>query len=185
MNSGIAAPLALAVVWLASLATPGAAQDDPAPYPGWTHSGSLYLLTTPEGANLPASASEEGFPLLVRLRRDLFDFSQAKPGGEDIRFSSGGKPLAYQVEEWDVARGTACLWVRLPTIKGDARQEIRMHWGRAAAASESSGSAVVHESIHVHVAKARQPDGQLHPQHTGVRPQSPPRRPALVPVWEA
>jgi len=39
----------------------------PAQYAGWQHSGSVYLLTTPEGANLPASASEDGFPLLVRL----------------------------------------------------------------------------------------------------------------------
>jgi hypothetical protein len=31
---------------------PAAAQ-----YPEWQHSGSLYLLTTPEGADLPASAS--------------------------------------------------------------------------------------------------------------------------------
>lgn len=140
--AGIAAPLALAVVWLASLAAPGGAQ----PYPGWAHSGSLYLLTTPEGANLPASASEEGFPVLVRLRRDFFDFSQAKPGGEDVRFSADGKPLAYQVEEWDASRGTACLWVRVPAIKGNARQELRMHWGRADAAGESSGSAVFNES---------------------------------------
>ena len=116
------------------------------PYAEWNHSGSFFLLTTPEGANLPASASEEGFPVLVRLQRDFFDFSQAKPGGEDIRFSADGKPLAYQLEEWDASRGTACLWVRLPAIKGNARQEIRMHWGRADSASESSGSAVFNES---------------------------------------
>jgi hypothetical protein len=65
-----------------------------AQYPGWQHSGSLYILTTPEGANLPASASEDGFPLLVRLHKDFFDFSQAKAQGEDIRFSTsaGGPP---------------------------------------------------------------------------------------------
>ena len=31
-----------------------------AQYPGWQHSGSLYILTTPEGANLPAKASDQG-----------------------------------------------------------------------------------------------------------------------------
>jgi hypothetical protein len=44
-------------------------------YQGWLHSGSIYILTTPEGADLPASTSEEGFPLLVRLHKDFFDFS--------------------------------------------------------------------------------------------------------------
>ena len=102
-----------------------------AQYPGWQHSGSVYLLTTPEGANLPASASEDGFPLLVRLHRDFFDFSQAKPAGEDLRFStSTGTPLAYQIEEWDAAKGTASIWVRIPTIKGNSRQETQAALGQ-------------------------------------------------------
>lgn len=118
-----------------------------APYLGWQHTGSIYLLTTPEGANLPASASEQGFPLLVRLHQDFFDFSQAKPNGEDVRFSgSTDEPLPYQVEEWDAADGMASIWVRLPLIRGNTRQEIRMHWGKADAASESSGAAVFNES---------------------------------------
>jgi len=118
-----------------------------AQYPGWQHSGSLYLLTTPEGANLQASASEEGFPLLVRLHKDWFDFTQAKANGEDIRFSSSaGAPLAYQIEEWDAAKGAASIWVRVPLIKGNERQELKMFWGKADAASESSGNAVFNES---------------------------------------
>ncbi|MBE3134363.1 MAG: DUF2341 domain-containing protein, partial [Acidobacteria bacterium] len=118
-----------------------------AQYAGWQHSGSVYLLTTPEGANLPAAASEDGFPLLVRLHKEFFDFSQAKANGEDVRFAtSTGTPLAYQVEEWDAAAGTASLWVRVPTIKGNARQEIKLHWGKPDAASESSGPAVFNES---------------------------------------
>ncbi len=44
------------------------------PYAAWQHSGALFILTTPEGADLPASASEEGFPLLVRLDKAWFDF---------------------------------------------------------------------------------------------------------------
>ena len=119
----------------------------PAQYAGWQHFGSIYLLTTPEGANLPASASEDGFPLLVRLHKDFFNFSQAKAQGEDIRFStSTGTPLACQVEEWDAAIGTASIWVRVPTIKGNARQEIKLYWGKADATSESSGAAVFNES---------------------------------------
>ncbi|MCU0979121.1 MAG: DUF2341 domain-containing protein, partial [Pirellulaceae bacterium] len=118
-----------------------------AQYPGWQHSGSIHLLTTPEGANLPASASEDGFPLLVRLNGDWFDFRQAKPNGEDLRFSTAtGTPLAYQIEQWDAAQGAASIWVRIPNIKGNSQQEIRLHWGKADAASESNGAAVFNES---------------------------------------
>lgn len=132
-------PIASLFVGLTSLAS--------AQYQGWRYSGSVYLLTTPEGANLPESASEEGFPVLVRLYKDSFPFSQAKPNGDDIRISSdAGKPLAYEIESWDATAGTANIWVRLPMIKGNARQQIHLHWGKADAASESNGKAVFNES---------------------------------------
>jgi len=106
-------------------------QTASAQYQGWQHSGSLYILTTLEGANLPATASESGFPLLVRLDKNWFNFSQAKSHGEDIRFTtSAGKPLAHQVEQWDAAGGTASIWVRIPAIRGNARQEIKIFWAR-------------------------------------------------------
>ncbi len=113
------------------------------PYSGWQKHGSLFLITTPEGANLPAEALVKDFPLLVRLHRDFFDFKEAKPHGEDIRFSlSEGTPLPYEIEEWNPAAGLASIWVRIPIIRGNARQEIMMHWGRSEAASESRGAAV-------------------------------------------
>ena len=113
-----------------------------AQYPGWSHTGSITILTTPEGANLPAAATEKDFPVLVRLHQDWFDFSQAMPGGEDLRFSADGKALAYQVEEWDASHGMASIWVRIPLIKGNARQQVNLHWGKAGATSESDGAAV-------------------------------------------
>ena len=118
-----------------------------APYPAWQHSGVLTILTTPEGADLPAAAVAEDFPLLVRLHKDWFDFKQAKADGADVRFStSAGAPLPYQIEEWDAANGSASIWVRIPRITGNARQALRMHWGKADAVSESSGKAVFNES---------------------------------------
>lgn len=129
--------LSAGIAILAALLQPAVAQ-----YADWQHSGSLYIITTPEGADLPASTAESNFPLLVRLNKYNFDFSQAKSGGEDIRFSAGGIPLAYQVEEWDPANGTASIWVRIPAINGNARQEIKLHWGKADAASASSAAAV-------------------------------------------
>ena len=116
-------------------------------YQAWQHTGTLTILTTPEGANLPAAAAVEDFPLLVRLHRDWFDFKQAEANGADLRFSSSmGAALPYQIEEWDAANGTASVWVRIPRIAGNARQSIHVHWGKADAASESSGTAVFNES---------------------------------------
>ncbi|MEQ2009367.1 MAG: DUF2341 domain-containing protein [Limisphaerales bacterium] len=126
---------------------PAQAQSPTRAYVGWQHSGALTILTTPDGANLPAGAAVEGFPLLVRLHKDWFDFKQAKPDGADVRFADHtGKALAYQIEEWDAAGGTASVWVRVPRIEGNARQAIRVHWGKADAVSESSGKAVFNES---------------------------------------
>ena len=116
-------------------------------YQAWQHSGALTILTTPEGADIPAGVVVEGFPLLVRLSGDWFDFKQAKAGGEDVRFStSAGVALPYEIEEWDAARGAASVWVRMPRIEGNAKQPIRVSWGNADAVSESNGAAVFNGS---------------------------------------
>ncbi len=117
------------------------------PYAAWSHTSAFAILTTPEGADLPATASVEQFPLLVRLSDNWFDFSQAKDNGEDLRFSSeAGEPLAYEIEEWDKAKGKASIWVRVPKITGNSQQALRMHWGKTDAAAESNAKAVFNES---------------------------------------
>ncbi len=126
-----------------------AAQTDSASsaYRNWPHSGALTILTTPDGADLPKGTIVEEFPLLIRLNKEWFDFTQAKAGGEDIRFSTEtGKVLTYEIEEWDAAKGTATIWVRIPHIEGNSRQTLHIHWGKADAASESSAKAVFNES---------------------------------------
>jgi len=116
----------LIALLLIGIAQSGQAKPQ-APYAEWKHFGSLYVLTTPDGANLPASASEKNFPLLVRLHKDFFSFSQAKANGEDLRFATPtGAPLAYQIA-WDTVNGHASIWVRIPEIKGNARQEIKLY----------------------------------------------------------
>jgi len=117
-----------------------------AQYGSWSYSGAININTTPGGANLSSTASENDFPLLVKLHKDFFNFSQAKSGGADIRFSSNGNSLAYQIEEWDATAGTAIIWVKVPNIKGNAIQAINIHWGNVGASSESSGSAVFSSS---------------------------------------
>ena len=114
---------------------------------GRERQGSLYLLTTPDGANLPASVTLTDFPVLIRLRRETFPFAQAQPHGEDLRITdSKGTPLAFQIEQWDAQAGTASLWVRVPKIMGNDRQELRLHWGDPAAKSAASGPAVFNAS---------------------------------------
>ena len=118
-----------------------------AQYADWKQSGSVFILSTPESADLPATVSVAEFPVLVRLHKDSFDFTKAQPQGQDIRFaSSDGVPLAYQIDEWDAARGEASVWVRVPKIVGNARQELRVFWGKEDAKSESNGAAVFNES---------------------------------------
>ncbi|MCH1442010.1 MAG: DUF2341 domain-containing protein, partial [Rubripirellula sp.] len=121
-------------------------RETAAQYGDWKHAGSMYIVTTPDGANLPASALEKDFPLLVRLNKDFFDFSQANPQGEDIRFSANGKPLTYQIECWDASAGNAAVWVKIPTIKGNDQQAIKMHWGNDKVSSESNGEQVFQTS---------------------------------------
>ena len=105
----------------------------------------MYILTTADGANLPASASLEGFPLLVRINGDFLDFSQCKADGADIRFSAeDGAPLPFRIEEWDSAGRSAAIWVRIPRIAGNARQVLRIHWGNPGAEAASDGKAVFH-----------------------------------------
>ena len=117
-----------------------------AQYDDWKNSGSIYILTTPEGADLPASASLIDFPLLVRLHRDHFPFSGVAADGNDIRFSAAGKPLSFEIEQWDAEAGVASIWVKIPLIRGNEQQELKIHWGKAGAPGESSGKAVFNAS---------------------------------------
>ena len=81
----------LAPLLLACMFSPVAADEKGdnavANYRVWEHFGSIWLLTTPAGADLPATALIEDFPILVRLDKDFFDFSQAQPKGQDVRFA--------------------------------------------------------------------------------------------------
>ena len=117
------------------------------PFPAWQHAGQLHIITTPDGAALPAAASVENFPLLVRLHRDFFDFAQAQPAGGDLRFSSSnGTPLAHQIEHWDANAGTASIWLRIPRIRGNTVDPLTIHWGNPDAASGSDGDTVFNGS---------------------------------------
>lgn len=134
-------PVVIAIVVLAAAAgLPAAAAE---PFAAWTRSGSVHLLTTPAGADLPATAVVEGFPVLVRLHGDTFDFSAAAADGRDLRIATAaGEPLPHEIESWDAAAGAAAVWVRVPRIEGNAVQPLRLHWGNPAAPAASDGRRV-------------------------------------------
>ena len=132
---------------LKSLWSQPTARHGAANWEDWKHTQSIWLLTDAAGADLPAEAKLEAFPTLVRLHKDTFNFAQARPDGGDVRFSlPTGESLPYQVEAWDAAKGEAAVWVRVPLVQGNSRQEIRLHSGNADAASESDGKAVFNTS---------------------------------------
>ena len=108
----------------------------------WSHSKTLYLNTTAAGAGVGQDVYD--FPALVRLTSTNFDFSQAKSGGEDVRFAKAdGSPLSYEIERWDTAARQAEIWVKVDTVYGnDSTQSLMMYWGNGNAAAQSNGASV-------------------------------------------
>ncbi len=102
-------------------------------YAAWPQSRLIYINTTASGANVAGNVAD--FPLLVRLDKNNFDFSQSRGLGRDIRFADAkGKRLRYEVERWDSAGSVAELWVRLDRVNGNSNSQfITMHWGLAGA----------------------------------------------------
>lgn len=109
---------------------------------GWNYSRRLCLNTTAAGAGV--SSNVTGFPVIVRLTGDNFDFSEANALGSDVRFSrSDTIGLTYEIERWDAPGQRAEIWVRADTIYGsNSTQFITMFWGNANAMDSSDGAAV-------------------------------------------
>jgi hypothetical protein len=110
----------------------------------WNYTRRLYLNTTAAGAGV--SQNVEEFPVVIRLTKNNFDFTQAKSDGSDIRFArSDTIRLPYEIERWDPVAGLAEVWVKVDTIFGnDSMQYIAMRWGAStgSATSLSNGAAV-------------------------------------------
>jgi hypothetical protein len=109
---------------------------------GWKFSRRLGLNTAATGVGV--SQNIAGFPVVVRLTKDNFDFTQANAGGSDVRFFRPDTvTLPYEIERWDAAGQKAEIWVRVDTIYGNNdAQSITMYWGNTDAGDKSDGSAV-------------------------------------------
>jgi hypothetical protein len=111
--------------------------------PLWKYTRRLQFNTTTDGAGVNGTVT--GFPVLIRLNSENFDFSQARSDGADVEFvAMSGVTLPCEIERWSPAAGRAEVWVRVDTIRGnDSAQSIRMYWGNPDAVSQTaSGGAV-------------------------------------------
>lgn len=133
---------AMAMVVLAAGPVPRALAED---YADWGKSATLYLRTTPEGANVTGTVTD--FPVLIRLTAAVFPFAQAKGRGQDVRFSAAdGTHLRYQIDRWDSAHGLAEAWVKVKSLQGNAVDSLTLRWGNAGASDSSNGNAVFDSS---------------------------------------
>ena len=78
------------------------------------------------------------FPVGVFLDNTNFDFSQAQPDGDDIRFldSDGATELDYEVVSWSAVTEYAEIWVEVPQVDASSDTDyITMYWGNDACAN--------------------------------------------------
>ncbi|HUG52866.1 MAG TPA: DUF6786 family protein [Vicinamibacteria bacterium] len=137
---GVMAVLLAAAQGAAAAPVPPLA-DASGPFHRWRHSRAVVLDTSPAGAAVKGDVP--AFPLALSLDGGSFDFSQARPDGADLRFSTmDGRALPHTVERWDPAARTAAVWVKVD-VRGDAAgQSLLMHWGHPDAPNLSDPRAV-------------------------------------------
>jgi hypothetical protein len=105
-----------------------------------THAKMIKLDTTTAGAGVMGDVPK--YPVAVVLDAMNFDFTTAKPKGEDILFATAeGAALPYAIELWDAAAKRAAIWVKVD-VKGNATQMLKMTWGDAAATDASAPETV-------------------------------------------
>jgi hypothetical protein len=118
------------------------------PFPDWTIAKKIVLNTAASGANVPGDVT--GFPVLLRLNLNNFNFALVKQNGQDLRFTrADGTPLPFEIERWDALSSTAEVWVRIDTVHGnDSTQYFMMYAGNKSASvvSAQAGGAAVFES---------------------------------------
>jgi hypothetical protein len=98
-------------------------------FKGVVHAAAICINTTPNGADVTSDVY--GFPLLIKLSRDNFDFTEARIDGSDLRFTdSSNHPLPFEIEQWNAEQQKAVVWVKIDTIYGnDSSHSVVMHWG--------------------------------------------------------
>jgi hypothetical protein len=114
---------------------------------GWKFVKKIQLNTTSTGAQVAGNV--RNFPVLVRLTKNNFTFTEAREDGRDIRFAKeDNTPLPYEIEHWDRSGEQGDLWVKVDTVFGnDSVRGIVMYWGASTSSATSlSNSAAVFDT---------------------------------------
>ena len=97
--------------------------------PAWTQRQKITLDT---GAATITDAVG-GVTVLVRLFDGNFQFAGAREDGSDLRFvaADGKTILPHQIESYDNLLNEAFVWVKLPEVKPDSKQDFNVYFGNA------------------------------------------------------
>jgi Domain of unknown function (DUF2341)/Fibronectin type III domain/FlgD Ig-like domain/Putative Ig domain len=117
------------------------------PFAAWTKYRNVTINTTSTGGGANVTTAHANFPVLVRLSNaseaaGANVLSEALAGGADLRFtdSTGTVVLAHEIESWSASSAT--IWVRVPSVAGNANTKLRLYWNRSGVTSTSNASAV-------------------------------------------
>lgn len=112
-------------------------------FSAWQHSADI-IMNTKDLKKTDLSGDLKNVPVLIRLKSNVFTFTEAKTDGADIRFATaGGTTLPYYIASWDAVKGEAEVWVNMPTITVNKEDnKITMYWGNAGATSTADEKAV-------------------------------------------
>ncbi|HEY4375315.1 MAG TPA: DUF2341 domain-containing protein [Burkholderiales bacterium] len=109
----------------------------------WTSRKQVTLNTSDSGVATKQALAQVVIPL--RLHSGDFEFTDAKPDGADLRFIAADDktPLKYHIEQFDSVSGLAVIWVQVPQLAPNAKdQKIWMYYGndKATPGDDAKGS---------------------------------------------
>jgi N-acetylneuraminic acid mutarotase len=81
------------------------------------------------------------YQVKVRLNHTNFDFTKAKPKGEDIRFaaSDGTTLIDHWIEYWNAVAESALVWVKIPNVPALDSTAVYIYYGNLGATNSSNG----------------------------------------------
>ena len=97
----------------------------------WTQRKAITI--DPAAASVTLAGPVGSTPVLVRLHDANFHFSDAKSGGEDLRFVAADDktPLAFHFERYDATLAEALVWVNVPSVAAGAKTSIWLYYGNS------------------------------------------------------